>query len=68
MGKDTRPKFYLCGGCDHFHPLGWTGDCRDNSQRFTADKLNELYPESKTMRTGWEQGWVEVDEHTGEAI
>ena len=31
--------FYECGGCDHYHPLGWTGDCRDDSQRFTDEDL-----------------------------
>ena len=33
--------FYECGGCDHLHPLGWTGDCRDDTQRYTSDVLDE---------------------------
>lgn len=60
---DTRPKFYLCGGCEHWHPFGWTGDCRDNGQRFTTDKLDTLYPDKNG--DGWPD-WVEVDEATGE--
>lgn len=31
--------FYECGGCDHYHPLGWAGDCRDDAQRYTYDAL-----------------------------
>lgn len=59
---DTRPKFYLCGGCKHWHPFGWTGDCRDNRQRFTTDKLDTLYPDKNG--DGWPD-WVEVDEEIG---
>ena len=37
----TPPRYvYLCGGCDHYHPLGWKGDCRVNEQRFTSDVLD----------------------------
>lgn len=56
-GEDDRPKFYLCGGCDHLHPFGWTGDCRDNSQRFTHDQVDARWPH-----------WIEVDEATGEEV
>ena len=31
----SPPRYFRCGGCDHLHPFGWTGDCRDNNQRFT---------------------------------
>ena len=52
-------QFYLCGGCEHYHPLGWTGDCRDDSQRFPWFKLDELYGLQ-------DKGWEEVNEETGE--
>lgn len=48
--------FYSCGGCEHYHPLGWTGDCRDDLRRFTAAELDAHYGET----------WREVDENTGE--
>lgn len=53
-----QPRFYLCGSCDHYHPLGWKGDCRDDSQRFTTDQLDARYPD----RDGNGQGWLEVEE------
>lgn len=50
-------RFYRCGGCDHFHPLGWLGDCRDDFNRFSEEQIEKLYgPEGA--------GWHEVDEST----
>ena len=34
-GPILTQRFYRCGGCDHLHPYGWIGDCRDNAQRYT---------------------------------
>lgn len=31
---ESSPKFFECGGCGAYHPLGFTGDCRDNINRF----------------------------------
>lgn len=49
-------RFFECGGCDHHHPFGWSGDCRDDAQRYSLDRLDRTYGE---------QGWVEVYETTG---
>lgn len=59
------PRFYLCGCCEHWHPLSWTGDCRDNAQRFTTMQLDEQYPDRN--KDGWPD-WIEVDERTGTEI
>src|SRR3990167_2892479 len=48
FGRDPRP-FYDCGGCGHYHPLGWTGACQDNAQRFTSAQLDHLWGVN-----GWE--------------
>ena len=49
-------KYYECGGCGHYHPFGWTGDCRDNARRSTGAQLDSLHGAH----------WREVDEYTGE--
>ncbi len=36
-------QYFRCGGCDHYHPLGWTGDCRDDSMRFTDEDLDTMH-------------------------
>jgi hypothetical protein len=35
--------FYECGICDCLHPCGFAGDCRDDSNRFALDELEERY-------------------------
>ena len=45
---DLNKRAFQCGGCDQWHPLGWTGDCRDNDHRFPD------LPD----------GWEEVEEDT----
>jgi hypothetical protein len=60
--RDGRPKFYLCGGCDHWHPFGWGGDCRNDAHRFTVEQLDTLFPD--TNKDGWPD-WYEADEKTG---
>lgn len=34
--------FFECGGCDCYHPLGFTGDCRDDENRFNFDDEGNL--------------------------
>lgn len=41
------PRFYDCGICGHYHPIGWNGDCRDDDNRFTANDLDEKYGENE---------------------
>jgi hypothetical protein len=39
------PKFYACGCCGGYHNINlpdWV-DCRDDSNRFTAEQLDDLY-------------------------
>ena len=45
-----KPKFYECGGCGHCHPFGFSGDCRDDKNRFTHAELDEKYGSG-----GWEE-------------
>ena len=56
---ETRPKFYECDGCSFWHPLGWTGECRDNAYRFTSEQLDVLFPDKNA--DGWPD-WVEAEE------
>lgn len=35
--------FYLCGCCEHYHPVTWDGDCRDDNNRYTTDQLDEKF-------------------------
>ena len=44
-----QPAYYECGICDHWHPLNWNGDCRDDTNRFAPDELDE-----KHGSFGWE--------------
>jgi hypothetical protein len=37
--------FYQCGCCGAFHPASFTGDCRDDFNRFNAEDLPD----------GWEE-------------
>lgn len=32
-----------CGCCGHYHHKGFSGDCRDNSQRFTAEQIEKMH-------------------------
>jgi len=47
-----NPKFYDCGICEHYHPIEWNGDCREDSARFTYKDLEYKYGMF---------GWTEVD-------
>lgn len=48
---EGKPRFYLCGICEHLHPASWDGDCRDDNNRFTYDELDKQYGEQDE---GWE--------------
>lgn len=53
--KDEEPtKLYQCGICDHWHRAAWNGDCRDDSERFDNDQVNDFFGNEGT-------GWVEVE-------
>lgn len=39
----TKPVFYDCEICGHFHPWDWDGDCRDDANRFTYTQLDAKY-------------------------
>lgn len=68
----TKPKYYLCGGCGHLHPFGWTGDCRVDENRFTYDQLDEKHGKQDVDFAAGDfsrtDGWVEIDEDLGEPI
>jgi len=53
------PWFYLCGGCEHYHPFGWIGDCRVDEKRYSTTKLERIYGNEG-------ESWLEVNEETGE--
>lgn len=68
--KFTDPKpavFYSCGGCEHYHPINWNGDCRDDANRFTGDDLDEKYGSdgwTETLSPGIDfDEYVEMVEH-----
>ena len=48
MSKITEKVFYECGCCGHYHPASFTGDCREDENRYRWDELPE--------------GWVEVSQ------
>jgi hypothetical protein len=35
--------FVECGSCDHYHPKGFAGDCRNDTNRFTVEQLDAAY-------------------------
>lgn len=40
-------KVYECGCCNCWHPIHWSGDCRDDANRFGS-------PEEASEEVGWE--------------
>jgi len=34
-------KFYECGICDCIHPWEFSGDCREDAQRYALDELED---------------------------
>ena len=41
LEREVAGNFYLCGTCDHRHPAGFAGDCRDDKFRFTDSELED---------------------------
>lgn len=50
----TKPTFYDCGICGHWHPVDWNGDCRDDANRFTTSQLEDTYGNQ-------DDGWIGID-------
>jgi len=46
------PRFETCGCCGGLHRAGFSGDCRDDTQRFAPDELDEILGSSR---------WIEID-------
>ena len=46
----AKPAFVHCPCCELYHPNAFTGDCRDDANRFAADELDALFGS-----TGWDQ-------------
>jgi hypothetical protein len=40
------PVFVECGCCDHWHRPEFTGDCRDDAERFSTSDLEDRYGEA----------------------
>jgi hypothetical protein len=55
LERELKPAFYECDGCNQYHPLFFSSDCRDDTNRFAAGQLDELHGSGK---------WEEVDEET----
>jgi len=43
-------QFYECGICGHYHPIEWDGDCRDDTNRFSGNQLDDKFGQD-----GWEE-------------
>jgi hypothetical protein len=41
--ENVKAQFYYCGGCGHWHPPEFMGDCRDDANRFTTSELEDRY-------------------------
>jgi len=42
--EDAKPVSYdECGSCGHYHRPEYRGDCRNDAERFTADRLDEMH-------------------------
>ena len=45
-----KTAFVRCGCCEFHHPLQFTGDCRNDANRFHEGELDQLFD-----TTGWEE-------------
>lgn len=52
--EDSKPHFVECGCCGHFHRPEYRGDCRADSERYTAELLDQRHGED-----GWTYDSVE---------
>lgn len=50
--RTHKPAFAECGSCGHYHPMNFSGDCRDDDNRFTSEALDKKYGP---------KGWTEID-------
>lgn len=57
LNAEGKPKFVECGCCGMLHPTNFSGECRDNDNRFAADTLDEKYGAH-----GWEEIYEDEDE------
>lgn len=46
------PKYVECGCCDCYHRVEYTGNCRNDEERFSVDELDE-----KHGYFGWEEAY-----------
>jgi hypothetical protein len=35
-------ELYECGICSHYHPTSFTGDCRNDSMRYTHKQIEQM--------------------------
>lgn len=46
---NTKPTYYECGICGHYHNAWWDGDCRENEARTNPERLDDAFG-----KTGWD--------------
>ena len=51
--RDAPIVFYECGGCGHFHPAAFSGDCRDDANRYSTEDLPEGWEEVADEGYSW---------------
>jgi len=42
--------FYECGICGNLHRWEWSGDCREDSERYTMDYIEDELPWDTEIR------------------
>ncbi len=55
--ENAKPTFDECGSCSCWHPVEFTGDCRDDANRFASGQLDETYGDD-----GWTIGQTIEDQ------
>lgn len=55
VGAAKLAEVVECGSCNHFHPLEFNGDCRDNGHRLSIDQLDAQYGPA---------GWIATADNT----
>jgi hypothetical protein len=50
-----------CGCCGYYHAPEFTGDCRDDKNRFSADQIEAMYGD-----TVWDSVWTIEDQEDAE--
>ena len=43
VATPCKPRFILCGCCEHLHPADFAGDCRDDTNRFLPQALDRQF-------------------------